>query len=68
MLLKTTNIKIGVRLGLLDQDRTRALIFEADKSHLPGRDQGMPGHLKGIVFGPGVLLQSRVGTRSPCKR
>ena len=36
MLLKTTNIKIGVRLGLLDQDRTRALMFEVDTHHMPG--------------------------------
>jgi hypothetical protein len=36
MLLKTTNIKIGVRLGLLNQDRTKALIFEVDTAKLAG--------------------------------
>lgn len=36
MLLKTTNIKMGVRLGLLNQDQTRALIFEVDPSKIGG--------------------------------
>jgi hypothetical protein len=34
MLLKTTNIKMGVRLGLLNQDQSKALIFEIDPSKI----------------------------------
>jgi hypothetical protein len=36
MLLKTTNIKMGVRLGLLNQDQSKALIFEVDPSKITG--------------------------------
>lgn len=36
MLLKTTNIKMGVRLGLLNQDQSKALIFEVDPSKIGG--------------------------------
>lgn len=36
LLLKTTNIKMGVRLGLLNQDRSKALIFEVDSAKMKG--------------------------------
>lgn len=34
MLLKTTNIKMGVRLGLLNRDQSKALIFEVDPAKI----------------------------------
>lgn len=36
LLLKTTNIKMGVRLGLLKQDHSRALVFEVDSAKMKG--------------------------------
>jgi hypothetical protein len=36
LLLKTTNIKMGVRLGLLKQDHSRALVFEVDSARCKG--------------------------------
>lgn len=36
LLLKTTNIKMGVRLGLLKQDHSRALVFEVDSGKMKG--------------------------------
>lgn len=36
LLLKTTNIKMGVRLGLLNSDHSKALIFEADSAKMKG--------------------------------
>jgi hypothetical protein len=36
LLLKTTNIKMGVRLGLLNQDHSKALIFEVDSAKMKG--------------------------------
>lgn len=36
LLLNTTNIKMGVRLGLLKQDHSRALVFEVDSGKMKG--------------------------------
>lgn len=44
MLLKTTNIKMGVRLGLLNQDHSKALIFEVDTAKLKGECLWDDGH------------------------
>jgi hypothetical protein len=41
LLLKTTNIKMGVRLGLLNQDHSKALIFEVDSAKMKGEQQGV---------------------------
>uniref|UniRef100_A0A383W413 GAF domain-containing protein n=1 Tax=Tetradesmus obliquus TaxID=3088 RepID=A0A383W413_TETOB len=38
LLLKTTNIKMGVRLGLLNQDHSKALIFEVDSAKMKDTD------------------------------
>lgn len=38
LLLKTTNIKMGVRLGLLNQDHSKALIFEVDSAKMKGEN------------------------------
>jgi hypothetical protein len=39
LLLKTTNIKMGVRLGLLKQDHSRALVFEVDSAKMKGEKE-----------------------------
>jgi hypothetical protein len=43
LLLKTTNIKMGVRLGLLKQDHSRALVFEVDSAKMKGELQEAGG-------------------------
>jgi hypothetical protein len=68
MLLKTTNIKMGVRLGLLNQDQSKALIFEVDPSKITGkqarrararaRARATGGRLSGCA-GRGGRLSSR---------
>lgn len=39
LLLKTTNIRMGVRLALLNQDHSKALVFEVDSAKMKGRQQ-----------------------------
>jgi hypothetical protein len=39
LLLKTTNIKMGVRLALLNQDHSKALVFEVDSAKMKGRQR-----------------------------
>jgi hypothetical protein len=64
LLLKTTNIKMGVRLGLLNQDHSKALIFEVDSAKMKGEAQPWRGGGRDVHeirnFGsPGALIAAK---------
>lgn len=55
LLLKTTNIKMGVRLGLLKQDHSRALVFEVDSGKMKGEGSSSSRGLQRTSVSPRAL-------------